>query len=592
MFGKLPKSLLFMVMTIIMALALVACGPAAAPAEAPAEEAETEAESAAPAEEEVEAEAEPEEAMEEEAEPEEAMEEEAEAEPEEAMEEEASTGDIPSSETLTIAWVPTDPASLDPHVCPSTDCRTLVRVLYEALVAYEYGGTDVEGVIAEEWEVSDDGLEWTFKLRDGVHFSDGSEITAEDVAYSFDRLDGIGKGPSFVVSGNYGGAEIIDDKTVKLKLIEPVGPFETMLPWAFIVNSDVVKENATDDDPWAEEWMYDHIAGSGAFVLENWDHGVEVSLVANENYWDPEWPKIKRFVMQLIPEMSTQRLMLEEGDIDMIVIPNHEDLAAYEANPDIEVAEEESFTTMQIMLNQIKPPLDDIRVREAMAYAFDYQAMIDGVYLGRAVQARGPVPGNIPFHDDSLPMYEQDLEKAKALIEEAGYAPGDINLEMMIVQGSNRQVGSAQILQQALAEIGVNLQISELSWATMLGRIQSREDSADMFNFFTFPRYPDPDAALWSTFHTSQQETGYNGIWYGDQETDALLETGRFGVDTAEREEAYKQIQQRLVEDHAAIWLLNSTEVNVYRSWVKNYKYDPTWNQTIRADRIWLEGKP
>jgi peptide/nickel transport system substrate-binding protein len=514
-------------------------------------------------------------------------------EPVEEPVEEPAAGEVPSSKTAVVAWLATDPPSLDPHVCNDSGCLTIVRPLYESLVGYKYGETEIEGVLAEAWEVSDDGLNWTFTLKEGLTFSDGSPVTAEDVVYSFDRLNGIGKGPAWVLAGAYAGAEAVDDRTVTIKLEQAVGPFLYMLPRAFVVNKEVVEEHATGDDAWGEEWLYDHDAGSGAFILENWEHGVETSVIKNPNYWDPEWPKIDRFVERQIPEPSTHRLMLEQGDVDMVMFPSVDDLQAYEDNADIVVSEDDSLTELYIMMSMVAPPLDDVRIRQAIALAFDYQAMVDGVWLGHAVQAQGPYSRRMNFHDGTLPMYQRDLEQAAALLEEAGYAGGEgLELELLIVQGEQYEMGSAQILQEGLAQIGVDLNIVEVTWAAMVGRMQDPDNPGQMFGYYAFPAYPDPDSSLFSMFHTSQQVNGYNCGFYGDEETDALLEKGRFSSDQAERETAYKALQQRLFDDHAAVWLGNPNSIFAHRTWLQNYIYEPTWNQQIRADRLILEDKP
>jgi peptide/nickel transport system substrate-binding protein len=513
-------------------------------------------------------------------------------EPVEEPTEEPAAGIIPSSRTAIVAWLATDPPSLDPHVCNDSGCHTITRGMYQSLVAYEYGGTEIEGILAEAWEVSDDGKTWTFTLRDGVTFSDGSPVTAEDVVYSFDRLNGIGKGPAFVLAGAYVGAEAVDEKTVSIKLDKSVGPFLYMLPRAFIVNKKVVEEHATGDDPWAEDWLYDHDAGGGAFILENWEHGVETSVIKNPNYWDPEWPKIDRFIQRQIPEPSTMRLLIEQGDVDMVMFPSVDDLEAYEANSDTVVSEDDSLTELYIMMSMIAPPLDDVRIRKAVALAFDYQAMIDGVWLGHAVQAQGPYSRRMNFHDDTLPVYSRDLDQAAALLEEAGYPGGGFDLELLIVVGEQYEMGSAQILQEGLAQIGVNLNIVEVSWAAMVGRMQNKDNPGQMFGYYAFPAYPDPDSSLYSMFHTSQQVAGYNCGFYGDDETDGLLEQGRFSSVQAEREAAYKAVQQRLFDDHAAVFLGNPNSIFVHRTWLKNYQYEATWNQQVRADRLILEGKP
>jgi peptide/nickel transport system substrate-binding protein len=504
----------------------------------------------------------------------------------------AAVEQTPSSKTLSLAWAATDPPSLDPHVCNDAGCLTTVRNVYEALVGYRYGATEIEGVLAEEWEVSDGGLSWTFKLRDGVSFADGSPVTPEDIVYSFDRLSAIGKGPAFVLSNAYAGAEVVNDRSATVKLERPIGPFLYMLPRVFIVNSDLVEEHATSDDLWAEKWLYDHGAGSGPFVLEDWEHGVALSIVKNAGYWNPDWPKVNRFVVRQIPERSTDRLLLEAGEIDLLYNPLIEHLPAYEANPDITVSEHDSLIGYQFLMSMVVPPLNDVRVRKAVALAFDYQAMIDGVYAGHAVQQQGPLPRRMNFHDDTLPLLQKDLEQAKDLLAEAGYPDGGFDLELLVLQGQPYQMGAAQILQEGLAELGVKLKIVEMTWATIVGRMQDQDNPGQMFSYYTFPAYPDPDAVLWSMFHTSQQGVGYNAILYGDAETDALLEKGRFSSDQAEREAAYKTLQRRIFGDYPAVWLVNPTWISVRRSWVKNYEYDPTWNQTFFPSRYIVEGKP
>jgi len=505
---------------------------------------------------------------------------------------EPAAGETLGSKTVICAWLNTDPTSLDPHVCNESGCETIVRGLYESLIGYKYGTSEIEGVLAESWEASSDGLSWTFKLRSGTTFSDGSPVTADDVVYSFDRLVGIGKGPSGTLAGNYAGADAVDAQTVTVKLQKAIGAFPYMLPRVFIVNSKVVQAQVASEDPWAETWLYDHDAGSGAFVLENWEHGVETSMVKNTNYWDPEWPKIDRFIERLIPETATSRLLMENGEVDIMTIINIDDLPAYQANPDIEVEESEGLSSIMIQMSTIVPPLDDVRIREAIALAFDYEAEVVGVWQGHAVQAQGPLSRRMNFHNDTLPVYEKDIDQAKALLAEAGYPGGGFEVEELVVQGSARQLGAAQILQQGLAELGVTLKISEQSWSAMSARMADPNNPAQMVNWNDYPAYPDPDASLWPLYHTSQQWTGWNITGYGSPETDALLETGRYSSDPTEREAAYTALQQRLFDDHVAIWLVNSTSLVVHRSWLKNFEYDPTWNETVRADRLILDGKP
>lgn len=560
-------------LAVIIALMVSACGAATAPEPAPVQEEEPATE-ARVAEEEPEAEATVEEEQ-----------------------VEAETAKSTTSKNFTVSWVSTDVTSFDPHVCVTTDCLAFMRVVYEALVGFKYGTTEIEGQLAEAWEVSDDGLEWTFTLREGLNFADGSPLTPEDVVYSFDRLNGMQKGAAIYLGGVYKGAEVVDDRTVTVTVEKPLGPFLSMLPRVFIVNSKVVKEHATEDDPWAEEWMYDHDAGSGPFVFEEWEHGVKLSVVKNPNYWDPERPRdVERFTVLYIAERATDQLLLENGEIDALGFPVVDLLPTFETNPDITIEKYESFKGMNLMMSMVVPPLDDVRVRKALSLAFDYQALIDGVFHGLAVQAQGPIPINMKYHDDTLPIYTQDLEQASALLAEAGYPPdsperNNLELEMLVITGYTPWVGTAQIFQQNLAEIGVKLKIVEMPWSQIAARGANPDNPIQLMAINSFPAYPDPDAVLWPVYHTSQQVVGWNRQFYGDEETDALLDTARFSLDEKEREEAYKALQQRIFEDHAHIWLVNETALSVRRNWVKEFKYDPTWHETYRPDLYLLEGK-
>ena len=503
--------------------------------------------------------------------------------------------EAPETHTYTVSWVSTDVTSFDPHSCYSTDCLTFMRVVYEALVGYKHGTTDLEGNLAESWNVSDDGLQYTFTLRDGMTFADGSPITAADVVYSTDRLSGMAKGPSNYLGGVYESAEAVDDKTVVITTNSPMGPLLSMLPRVFVVNSAVVQEHATDDDPWAEDWMYENDAGSGPFVLENWEHGVKLSVVKNLNYWDPARPaNIDRYMVLYIAERATAQLLLEKGDIDGIGFPVVDMLPSFEANPDITVGYHESFKGMNMIMSNILPPLDDVKVREALSYAFDYQAFVDGIFQGQAVQAQGPVPYSMKFHDDSVPIIEHDLDKASAMLAEAGHAPGTLELEILVIPGYTPWVGTAQIFQQNLAEIDVDLKILELPWSEIAARGANPDNPVMMMPINSFPGYPDPDTVLYSPFHTSQHgdKGGYNYSYYGSDETDKMIEDARYSTDEAEREEIYKKIQHRLASDFVYMWLVNETALSVQRSWVKGFNYDPTWHETYRPDLYVIEGKP
>ncbi len=500
-----------------------------------------------------------------------------------------------SSRTLVMTYTANDPTTMDPGVANESQANIIVLAAYEPLVSYKSGTSDIGPALATEWRMAPDGKTYTFKLRPNVKFHDGSAFNAEAVKFSFDRLNSMGKGPAFVLAGIFDRVDVVDELTVDVVLKTPVGHFLSMLPKVFILNPKAVKEHATADDRFAEKWLYDHVDGTGPFKVERWDHNSQVVFVKNDTYWGlPDRPKVDRAVLRVIPDLQSARLLIERGEIDVwgTGIPL-DALPALKANPNVVVTEDKTITALYIQVSQVKPPLDNLKVRQALVHAFDYQGFLDGVYLGHAVQGQGPVARGIPFHDPTLPLSQKDISRAKQLLAEAGFPNGGFELEYVAVQGDPPERGAGLVLQEGLKELGINLKVIEQTWPTMVGRMQTEDKNQLMhlYGYYRFPPYADPDAYFYGPWHTSQQIKGYNGTFYGDAETDALMDKGRTATDPKEREQIYQQLQKRLVDDVAALYLANPTAIVATRSWVKGYKYTPAWNQTLNLAEISLEGK-
>src|SRR5919198_1807603 len=331
-----------------------------------------------------------------------------------------------ASRTLTLAYTASDPSTMDPGIGNESQANIIVLAAYEPLVAYKHGTTEIAPKLATEWKLSDDGKAYTFKLRPNVKFSDGTPLTAEAVKLSFDRLAGMGKGPAFVLAGIYDRVDVVDPLTVNVVLKSPVGHFLSMLPKAFVVNPRFVQEHATPDDKWAEKYLYDHVNGTGPFDVERWDHNSQVVFVKKKDYWGgPDRPKVDRAILKVIPDVSTAQLQLEKGELDLwgAGIPV-DALPRLKSNQGVVVSEDKAITALYIQVSQVKPPLDNLKVRQAVAASFDYKGFIDGVYQGKAEQAQGIVARGIPFHDSTLPLPQKDITKAKALLADAGFPSG------------------------------------------------------------------------------------------------------------------------------------------------------------------------
>jgi peptide/nickel transport system substrate-binding protein len=461
---------------------------------------------------------------------------------------------------------------------------------YEPLVQYKSGTTEIGPRLATEWKLSEGGKTYTFKLRPNVKFSSGAPLNAEAVKYSFERLSTIGEGPAFVLAGIFDRVDVVDDMTVNVVLKTPVSYFVSMLPKVFIVNPQLVKDHATADDPFAKKYLYDHVDGTGPFTVERWDHNQQVVFVKNPTYWGlPDRPKLDRAVFRVIPDASTEQLLLEKGDLDVWGqgIPL-DAVLRLKSNSSIKVSEDNTLVEQYIQVSQVKPPLDNPKVRKAVAMAFDYKGFIDGVYLGHATQPQGVMARGTPFHDDSLPVPQKDIAGAKQLLTEAGFPNGGFDLEYIAVSNDPPERGAGLVLQEGLKELGINLKVAEQTWPTMVGRMQTTDRSQNMhlYGYYRFPSYADADAYLFAPFHTSQQVKGYNGNFYGNPETDSLIDRGRTTTDPAERDQIYKQLQKRLFDDTSSLFIANPTSIIAYRTAVKGYVYQPAWHQTINLDEI------
>jgi len=491
---------------------------------------------------------------------------------------------FPSGGTITIGKTAIDPDNPDPAAANETNSNEMVQAVYEALVAYTVGTTEIAPRLATAWTISPDGLTYAFKLRQGVKFHDGSDFNADAVKFSFDRMLAVGKGAVFVLTGIYDRCDVVDPYTVNIVLKNPAGAFLGSLPKVFLVSPSYVKAHVTADDANAEKWMRANYNGTGPFKVASYEPGKQIIFEKNPGYWGlPERPRVDRVIIKAIPEQSSQRLQLEKGDIDAYM-PPPDDVAALKKNPKVQVIVADSLQQLYVQISQIAPPFDNLKVRQAISLAFDYDQMISGVFNGLAVQAIGPLARNIPGFDSSLPAPKQDLAKAKQLLVEAGYKGGEI--EYVFVQGDAPEKGAGLILQDALKPFGITLKVTELPWPQVVQRLQDKSKLMQLYGYYKFPPYPDPDAYLFSMYHTSNQIKGYNGNFYGTPETDKLMEQARIEVDPAKRTAMYKQLQERITNDVAAIFVANPKAVVAVSARTQNYLYQPTWHGTYNLDTI------
>ncbi|MEW6049106.1 MAG: ABC transporter substrate-binding protein, partial [Bacillota bacterium] len=481
------------------------------------------------------------------------------------------------------------PASFDPVQADDSTVDRMCRLAYEALLQYKVGTPEPEPALAESVEVSPDGLVYTAKLRKGVKFHDGSELTAEDVKFSLDRAKKLGRGIAFVLQ-YYEETEVVDPYTLRIKLSRPYAPFMAALPKLYILNKKLVTANDKGDD--GQAWLRDHEAGSGPYKLDSFAPEQEAVFSRFDGYWRGwDGEHVDKVVWRFVKESATQKMLLEKGDVDIAMDVSAEDLEALKSNPDISIHESPTLVEYFVFMATHRGPLKDKRVRQALSYAYDYAAHVNSVLRGHGTQSRGPIPAGMPYHDSSVFQYTKDLDKARQLLKEAGYHNGGFTLTMAYLPVLEEEVRTVEILQSACRELGIEIKPEGMTWPVLVDRLSKPETVPDLSTVYNFPSYADPDAAVFSFFHSSFIGNGLNFAYYKNPVADQLMEKGQTSVDPAAREQAYKELQRVLVEDAPAIYVSCPNHWLAARSYVKGYKYTPAHHETLNAYDIYLEGK-
>ncbi|MEH7503000.1 ABC transporter substrate-binding protein [Neobacillus drentensis] len=467
---------------------------------------------------------------------------------------------------------------LDPHGTAANTSFRVTYMLYDRLVTYDGTDTEVKPQLAEKWDISEDGLTYTFYLNKEAKFHDGTPVTAEAVKYSFTRAIEVGKSAAGQFDGviNKDSFEIVDDHTIKIKLEKPFAPFIKTLGtvYANIVNPKLADNNGND---LGQTYLADKDMGSGPFVLDSWNRGQVLVLKANENYWG-EVPKLKTVNIKIVNEPSTARLMLEKGEIDQIddTMLSPDVMKQMEGTDGIEIVKSPGYQIDDISINMEKKPLDNVKVRQALAHAVNYDSINNDILLGAGKRIGGIIPEGMFGYNPDQTMYDYDLEKAKALLKEAGLEKG-FDLEILISENNEVRKNIAVMLQSDFKKIGINLKIKTLAWPTFLETVTSGGHQLALAAWT--PDYADPDYNLWYFAHSSSKGPGFNLAFYDNKKVDDLLVEGRKTVDEGRRDEIYKEVQKIMSEEVPYIFPAQRLVQAAKRTWVKGYEINPmnTW---------------
>lgn len=475
-------------------------------------------------------------------------------------------GGATSSNELVVAQG-ADPKSLDPHASNDQPSTRVSRNIYDRLVEADSDMNIVPG-LAEEWSQDEsDPTVWTFKIREGVKFHNGEELTPQDVKFTLERM----KNSSEVghIIGSVDTIEV-DGQNVIVKTTEPFAPLLAHLthPASSILNEKAVTEGGED--------YAANPVGTGPFKYVDFVPSDYVELAKNEDYWG-EAAKVDKLTFKPITEGANRRIGLETGEIDIAYDIEPVDRKEIGENKDLELAQDASLSTAYIGFNTQKAPYDDIRVRQAINYAVNVDDVIRNALEGSGVVATGPINDKVFGYNPNLTAYEYNPEKAKELLKEAGLENGFST--SIWLNDTPVRIKIAETVQSQLQEIGIDVSIEQMEWAAYLDKTASGEH--DMYSLSWTTVTGDADYGLYPLFHSSQHGGAGNRAFYSNPEVDRLLELGRTSTSEEERIDAYGKIQEIIVEEAPQIFLYFDNQNVGMSSKLEGFVLNPAGNHDL-----------
>ncbi len=481
-----------------------------------------------------------------------------------------------------------NPTTLDPALIVDVDGARIAAKLYNGLVAFDENLSPVSD-IAEAWTISEDGLNYRFKLKEDVMFFNGRRVMASDFKYSFERvLDPETRSPRTWVLSRIKGAKeymnrkadhvsgisIISENEIEIRLDEPFAPFLCFLglTTAYVVPREEVAR-------WGADFSF-HGSGTGPFVLDTWNHNQFIVFRANNKYFG-EGPNISGIYYKIVPEDFTAMVEFEKGSIDVLPEIIFSEYKRYADDPKWkgQIKTAPGLNTYYLGFNCEKKPFNDPRVRKALSYAIDREKILSSIMNRRGTPASGPIPPilrKFPVEE----RYLYDPAKSKKLLKEAGYPKG---FSMKIYQTADiENLNLCLVIQSYLKDINIGADIVQLEWSSFLETVTKGE--AQSFWLSWWADYPDAENFLFPTFHSTNRGPGGNRSRFYNNKVDDFLSQAVKVLDDKKRSELYKRIEEIIIDQAPWIFFWHKASVAVCQPWVKEYSVAPIpvmekWNE-------------
>jgi len=481
---------------------------------------------------------------------------------------------------LTNAW----PCYIDPAIAADFASSVSVANLYDTLVFPTHDG-EVVPHLAESWTISEDGLTYVFKLRSGVKFHDGSELKAEDVKFSMDRLLAIGQGYSYIFKPVIDSVEANDDYTVTFKLKKTFGPFLYSLVRLYVLNKDLTMANLEQNDEFGElgdygkRWLLTNDAGSGPYQVQEMKLEEYLHAVRFADYWKPFDPNAPDSFRNIgTTETATVRTLIQKRELE---ISDFRQPAEFYENVSklngINIAKLFGGSTLFTMMHTKKAPTDDIHFRKALAYSIDYDAIANQIFPG-SHQCQGPVSFILPGHKPNVFQYKRDLEKAKEELALSPYADKleEYPVDLIWCAEVPDEEKVALLIQANAADIGIQVNVIKNPWMKIIEEVATPETTASMYLIFVSPHYAEAGSMIQSKYHSTSSGTWEQAEWLQDEQLDKMIEDAIDTIDKDARFEKYGQIQEYIVDLCPSLFLIDQPE---------NYAYQDAYIDWIPAER-------
>ena len=470
--------------------------------------------------------------------------------------------------------------NIDPSSSSSDDVVVTTNV-YETLTFYNPPGSaeTIGPKLATSWESSDDAMKWTFHLREGVKFHDGTDFNAEAVKFSIERTMGLGSGMAYIFDP-VEEINVVDELTVEF-VLSYSAPMDLVLSCgyqAWIFSPTTVKDK---DNAWFNEG---NDAGTGPYTIQSYAPGQSLVITRFDDYWGGwEEGQFDKVVFQFTQDPTVMEQMLRSGEADFSWGIPYENAALMVEAEGVTVDITPSFQNLIFLLNHVKTPTDDTLVRQALSYSFPYEAVAEHLYAGLGTQSRGPIPAGLWGHGPNLTQYSYDLDKARELLEDAGYPDGGFEIRYTFAAGNldERQVG--ELWKAELAKLGIDLKLQGMQWEAQWDLAVSDPTTAQhVFAFYWWQDIVSPYCWLFGMFHT-EEVWQWNLAYYSDPEFDALIDEANelSGVDIDAATEMFIEAQEMLLEDATGIFVLDLPDVHVIRSDISGYVNNPAYAHVV-----------